>query len=231
MIENDREFPPLSPQRSAALSPLSLLAMIVTCVLTILICIAFIDRPAATWSHEVLRQPVIFVWMSRLVEPLTVITPLSLLLAGCAGLTGWRPGARCRLFLMCCLSTVIASLARTELKILFGRTWPETFTNNNPSWISNGVFGFSPFHGGAGWSSFPSGHTALIVGFLAVLWSRLPTLRPLYAVLILVEIVGLYGADYHFISDIIAGALVGVIAAAAAVVVTERALTNKPFSG
>jgi hypothetical protein len=40
----------------------------------------------------------------------------------------------------------------------FGRTWPESWLGDNPSWIRDDVFGFFPFHGGRGWESFPSGH-------------------------------------------------------------------------
>jgi membrane-associated phospholipid phosphatase len=99
--------------------------------------------------------------------------------------------------------------AKDQLKYAFGRTWPETWVNNNPSFIKDGVFGFFPFHGGTGWSAFPSGHTATIVAFVATLWVIWPRWRPLYA--------GLIGADYHWISDITAGgalaAAIGVVAA------------------
>ena len=107
--------------------------------------------------------------------------------------------------------------AKDQLKYAFGRTWPETWVNNNPSFIKDGVFGFFPFHGGTGWSAFPSGHTATIVAFVATLWVIWPRWRPLYAVVVALPVIGLIGADYHWISDIIAGgalaAAIGVVAA------------------
>lgn len=105
--------------------------------------------------------------------------------------------------------------AKDQLKYAFGRTWPETWTNNNPSFIKDGVFGFFPFHGGSGWGAFPSGHTATIVAFMATLWVIWPRWRVLYAIVIALPIIGLIGADYHWVSDIIAG---GALAAAIGVV-------------
>ena len=107
--------------------------------------------------------------------------------------------------------------AKDQLKYAFGRTWPETWVNNNPSFIKDGVFGFFPFHGGTGWTAFPSGHTATIVAFMTTLWVLWPRWRPLYAIAVALPVIGLIGADYHWISDIVAGgalaAAIGVVAA------------------
>jgi membrane-associated phospholipid phosphatase len=42
-----------------------------------------------------------------------------------------------------------------------------------------------------------------------VLWIQYPRLRPLYALVVLAVAVGLIGANYHFLSDVIAGGFVG----------------------
>jgi membrane-associated phospholipid phosphatase len=42
-----------------------------------------------------------------------------------------------------------------------------------------------------------------------VLWIVYPKWRPLYALVVLVVAVGLIGANYHFLSDVIAGGFVG----------------------
>ena len=56
-------------------------------------------------------------------------------------------------------------------KGLFGRTWPESWLGNNPSWIRDGVFRFFPFHGGAGLGFlFPLGHAAVITATATLLW-------------------------------------------------------------
>jgi hypothetical protein len=48
----------------------------------------------------------------------------------------------------CSISLVVAEVAKNQLKYDFGRTWPETWVNNNPSLIGNGAYGFNFFHGG-----------------------------------------------------------------------------------
>jgi membrane-associated phospholipid phosphatase len=81
---------------------------------------------------------------------------------------------------------------------------------NNPSLIHDGVYGFNPFHeAGIAYASFPSGHTAAICALMSVLWICYPRFWPVYLAAILAVSIGLVGADYHFLSDVIAGAFVG----------------------
>jgi membrane-associated phospholipid phosphatase len=100
---------------------------------------------------------------------------------------------------------------KEELKWAFGRTWPETWirASPNPSYFGNGTYGFFPFHGGQGYASFPSGHTTAITAFAGAVWILWPKLRWLALALALAVAIGLLGADYHWLSDIIAGAIVG----------------------
>src|SRR5262249_32199585 len=111
--------------------------------------------------------------------------------------------------LLTALAYVASSAIKETLKYAFGRTWPETWINNNPSLIRDGVSGFNFFHGGPGYASFPSGHTAAIASVMVVLWICYPRGRPLYALLIATVVIGLLGANYHFLSDIIAGGFIG----------------------
>ena len=100
-------------------------------------------------------------------------------------------------------------MIKDQLKFVFGRTWPDTWINNNPSLIRDGVSGFNFFHGGAGYSAFPSGHTTVTCAVVAVFWVSYPRYRPLYAALVAVVVIGLIGANYHFLSDVIAGGFIG----------------------
>ena len=104
-----------------------------------------------------------------------------------------------------------------------GRPGPDTWIDNNPSWIRNHVFGFFPFHGGAGYASFPSGHTTAITAPCAVLWRAAPAFRPLAVVLVALVACGLLVSDYHFVSDVLAGLGVGTGAAS----VVWQAITRK----
>ena len=106
-----------------------------------------------------------------------------------------------RTVLIVSVATVLATAAVIALKYAFGRLWPETWIENNPSWISNHEFGFRPFHGGAGYESFPSGHTARITAPFAVLWQRLPRYRVVWVLAPLLVMAGLLAADFHLIHN------------------------------
>jgi membrane-associated phospholipid phosphatase len=183
---------------------------------------AFVDRPASTWAHATLHGVVVFPWLTWLVNPLLPVAMVGLAAAGlavtgfAAGL-GWRPNALGKTLIACCLAAVFAFVMKDALKFVFGRTWPESWIDDNPSWIRDGVYGFHLFHGGRGWGSFPSGHMTLITAPFAVLWQRAGRWRWLCAVPVLAVAIGLFGANYHFISDMIAGFYLGVACATGAV--------------
>ena len=108
----------------------------------------------------------------------------------------------------CCLSVAAAYTISEALKVVTGRTGPETF-GGSPSWIGDGIYGFFPFREGEGYAYFPSGHTAIASAFAGVVWQRLPALRILWLVLMVAVMVGLYAANWHWVSDIIAGLALG----------------------
>jgi membrane-associated phospholipid phosphatase len=119
---------------------------------------------------------------------------------------------------------LVAVSIKDQAKFAFGRLWPETWVYGNPSWIANGAYGFAPFHGGAGWSSFPSGHMTVITAPMVVLALAQPRWRWIAAIPVALVAIGLFGADYHFVGDMIAGTLLGWVCAAIAVGVVDRRL-------
>jgi membrane-associated phospholipid phosphatase len=191
------------------MSPLA--AWIVTLLLTslaVVVSFLWLDRPIAYLAHD-LTQP--FDLFSRLpkTEAISATAALVVLALGVRALTGralTRPQA---VLVLCGLSLGAATVIKNQLKFVFGRTWPETWLNNNPSLIRDGVYGFHPFHGGRAYESFPSGHTAVTIAVLSVLWICYPRFRPLFALIGLGVAGGLVGANFHFLSDVIAGAFVG----------------------
>ena len=171
--------------------------------------IEFLDRDVSTWSHAALHRPAAFEWLTYIVDPLLPAAILIVALAGLAALFGWRPGPIARAALACGIAVLVAVALKDQLKFAFGRTWPETWVDNNPSWIGTGTFGFSPFHKGSGWASFPSGHTTVITAPMAVLWNAAPRFRIVWLALPPLVAIGLIASDYHFLGDIIAGAYLG----------------------
>jgi len=190
-----------------------LLGAALSCMILTGLAIAFVDRPASTWSHAMLHGLVGFQWLTHLVDPTLPAAVVVLVAAGVGALSGWPPPPWFKTLIACSVATVIAVVIKDELKYACGRLWPETWINHNPSWIGNAAFGFFPFHGGEGWGSFPSGHTTRMAAFMAVLWLRVPRLRWLWTTLVSLVALGLFGADYHFVGDIIAGAYLGVACA------------------
>lgn len=193
-----------------------------TCVALTGIAYFWLDRPIASFVNAQFHGQAIFDRMQKLPEVLPGAAALVLLGLVAAKATGRSLGRSGEILVRCSLSLVVAVAIKDQLKYLFGRTWPETWINNNPSFIKDGVFGFFPLHGGPGWASFPSGHMTAITSVLAVLWTLWPRWRWLYVLAWLDVVVGLLGADYHWLSDIVAGSFLGAAIGAVASTVRPR---------
>lgn len=180
-------------------------------VLTAL-CIAFVDRAASSWSYTHLHAMRMSTadWATHLVDPLPALAVAALLVIGLRALgSDWRPVGGWRTLMIGALAVMVAIALKEQLKYVFGRTWPETWVNGNPSWIRDGVYGFHFLHGGAGWASFPSGHMTAMSAVSGTLWTRLPKWRWLAILLCLLVAGGLFACDYHYIGDMVAGTFLG----------------------
>lgn len=171
--------------------------------------VAFLDRPIALFAHNHPSFPALLTGLTRIPEVLGGFA-----IVGIVGLGIWRAtygslGRMGETGFLASLAIIVAEAIKTSLKLAFGRAWPETWVNNNPSFIRDGVYGFFPFHGGPGYASFPSGHTTVVTAAMVVLWLRVPRFRPIFAAAIGATVIGLLGMDYHFFSDIFAGFCLG----------------------
>jgi membrane-associated phospholipid phosphatase len=215
---------PETPTRPLV-NPQGLLAATMVFAFLAVLCIAFVDRPVATWVHEnvggerydwftidYVGVPLKFGPFALMATPAEALWPLAPFVAvvmAIAALIGWPVKGYCRIALAFCFSVLTAIPINGYLKYAFGRTWPESWIGRNPSWIGNGVYGFFPFHEGEGWRAFPSGHTMVISAFASVLYVALPKLRLACVALVALVVVGLIGGNYHFVSDTIAGLYFG----------------------
>jgi membrane-associated phospholipid phosphatase len=123
------------------------------------------------------------------------------------------------------LSIVLTKLLVTPLKVVFGRTWPQYHT---PSLIGDGTYAFNFFHAGPSFESFPSGHMASICALFVVFWLWYPAYKPIYTFVIVGMATGLIIGNYHFLSDVIAGAFVGSATAASLVHMYESWCARGP---
>jgi membrane-associated phospholipid phosphatase len=198
------------PNSPAAVSRVTtwLIALLVT-IVVVAVAYAWLDRPIAFFAHGELAKEKLFAELPKISEWFAVIAVGVFAVLGLRGLTG-RPLSKLEaVALLCALSLVTSAAVKNYLKFAFGRTWPETWVDNNPSLIRDGAYGFNFFHGGRGYEAFPSGHTTAVCAVMAVLWICYPKWRPLYALVVAAVVVGLIGADFHFLSDIVAGAFIG----------------------
>jgi membrane-associated phospholipid phosphatase len=188
-----------------------LLALALTTVIVI-IGYYWLDRPIAFWVHAHLGGS-----GRRVLEPVTHI-PDSLVPAavtaffglGSRALSGRPLSWLAYVVVACSVSVTMAQATKNLLKYVFGRTWPETRTHDNPSLIHDGAYGFNWFHGGPGYGSFPSGHMAATCAVISVLWICYPRMKPLCVLAAFAVAAALIGANFHFFSDVIAGRFVGV---------------------
>jgi membrane-associated phospholipid phosphatase len=102
-------------------------------------------------------------------------------------------------------SVPLAFVLKTLLKQLFGRM-------NTRFWLFHqGGREFHWFRGEENYSGFPSGHMAVFTAFLASAWLFYPRQRPVWLGLMLLLGVALIVTDYHFLSDVLAGAYLGLM--------------------
>jgi membrane-associated phospholipid phosphatase len=187
------------------------------CVAAVLVCYFWIDRPVAFFVyHHQINKFQVFCWLTYPPPELQTWSPLVLTVLMVR--RAWGPSMRWqKVLLVACLSLIVADEFRTSLGDVCGRYWPETWSDNNPSLIGNSRYGFHPFQRGDDIGSFPSGHAARILGFATVWLIATPRTRLIVAVLCVAMLVSLVAMNYHFVSDVIAGSVLGGIVATYAV--------------
>ncbi len=194
------------------------------CVALVGVSIAFIDRPVARFVHAELRDGPVAASVARLPETTTLVPLLTLIVAVVCLASGMRAARVLRIAAIALVSFGTAEAIKTGLKYAFGRTWPETWTQDNASFIRDGVYTFSPFHGGSGFASFPSGHMTAAASVMTVAWLLLPRGRAVWALITLLSAAGLLAMNYHFVGDVIAGFFLGSAVSFAMVRLARRVL-------
>jgi membrane-associated phospholipid phosphatase len=170
----------------------------------------WVDRPLALFVHAQLQHYDLFARLTYIPEVLTPLVLLAFAAVGLHALLGCKLPKLETVAVLAGASLAVSDAVKDKLKFAFGRTWPETWVRNNPSFIHDGVFGFNPFQGGPGFAAFPSGHTSAICAVMTVLWLCYPRFRLLYATAMAAVAIGLVGADFHFLGDVIAGGFLGI---------------------
>ena len=206
------------------------LIAIAVCTAAVLACYFWIDRSVAffVYRHHI-NTIRVFRWLTY--PPPEVQNWSALALAILMIRRAWGPFLHWqKVLLVACVSLIVADDFRISLGDVCGRYWPETWTHDNPSLIGTGTYGFHPFQRGDDIGSFPSGHACRIFGFAAVWMIAMPRSRTVQiAVIVLCApmLMSLVAMNYHFVSDVIAGSVLGGIVATYAVHLARLELTSE----
>ncbi len=175
--------------------------------------IAYLDRELADFFHQNVHGIGI---LASLVETPKLIVGLSLLWIA-STLVANRANFLIPYWLNSARYPAISVLASVPiiyfLKWVFGRSRPTSLNRPIGSYISDGTYEFSPFMNDFAHQSFPSGHITVMAAFAAAIILSRPRLWPLGPILILPVGAGLLALNFHFLSDMIAGTLVGILVA------------------
>ena len=187
------------------------------CIVAVLICYFWVDRGVAffVYDHHI-NHIALFRWLTY--PPPEVQNWSALILTILIVRRAWGPFLRLeKVLLVACVSLIVADDFRISLGDVFGRYWPETWTHDNPSLIGTGTYGFHPFQRGDDVGSFPSGHACRILGFAGVWMFAMPATRVIATVLCVPMLASLVAMNYHFVSDVVAGSVLGALVAMYAV--------------
>jgi membrane-associated phospholipid phosphatase len=188
-----------------------------SCIAAVVICYFWVDRSVAffVYDHHI-NTIEVFRWLTY--PPPEVQNWAALVLTILIVRRAWGPFLRWqKALLVACISLIVADDFRISLGDVFGRYWPETWTHDNPSLIGTGTYGFHPFQRGDDIGSFPSGHACRILGFGGVWMFSMPRSRVTAIVLSVPMLLSLIAMNCHFVSDVIAGSVLGALVAMYAV--------------
>jgi membrane-associated phospholipid phosphatase len=170
----------------------------------------WLDRPMALWIHGILGQRYFSDQIVR--SPLVsipLLAALAFVVVGLVAIDGRHFSKIEKVMAVAIINVLITIVIKDQLKFMFGRTWPDTWTPGIVSFLQDGVYGFHFFQPGKSFESFPSGHAAVAAAVLSVGWILSPKLRALFAAGIVAVDVALVALNLHFLSDVIAGSFLG----------------------
>lgn len=186
------------------------LGSLLAIVIFTLICVYWLDRPTATFVHDTVGRVILGGVADSKISSLPLLSAVIFVACGLAAVLGRQFSTVETTALLCDVSTLAAETIKNELKFVFGRTWPDSWTPGIHSFIRDNAYGFHFFQSDRSYESFPSGHAAFVAAILSVVWLLYPKLRGLCLICIAVADVGLVALNVHFISDVVAGTFVGI---------------------
>ena len=174
------------------------------------ISVLWLDKPIALFVHHTLGWEISLGVADSPILSIPLLSSLVFVVCGLSAVLGRQFSMLEKTVLLCDVSTLAAETIKNELKFTFGRTWPDSWAPGIQSFIRDNAYGFHFFHSGKSFKSFPSGHAAFVAAIMSVIWILYPKLRPACSACVVAADVGLIALNVHFLSDVVAGSLVGV---------------------
>lgn len=181
--------------------------------IALFLCLLYADRPLALWLDRRFRGTVIYVVCLRAfyaVEGLGIVGAVLLALGG-----GWwiirRKLPRRVVDFLSALLVAALTLGLTELL-----KWAVGRSQVDPVFLREHVYGVRPFAGRHGYGAFPSATMSVSSAFLAGLGLGGQRSRIIAAVVLSLMVVAMLITNGHWLTDILAGTLLGLSVGAAA---------------
>lgn len=179
-------------------------------VIVVILCYLFVDRSVAYFVEEHgINLYSRLLWLEGIPTWFVFALPFTLLW-GIIRATSDKSTYLDHSLLTGSLALILTIVLTYTCKFVFARHWPDTFVNNNPSLLQHGFYGFRWFEWDRGLQAFPSGHTAAIFSVATSLQHSYPRFSGIGVALCVCVVIGLLGLNYHFVSDVIAGAMLGI---------------------
>jgi PAP2 superfamily len=161
------------------------------CIGVVAVSYVWIDRPVAYFVHGELREyRAVFDLAGRLPKVLGPFVVIGTLIFGVRAMMKRSLTETQIAVVLSALSLAISDILENWLKFAFGSTWPETWVQDNPSLIRDGIHSFNLFHGGPGFAAFPSGHMVAICAIVSVFWFLYLRLRAICGICIATVFIG-----------------------------------------
>ena len=195
---------------------LSIAFVVAICV--VFLAVFLVDDPVARFVSRLPWSGAIH--SKALGSPVLVIISGLTIVAGGFQATSGRPLSRLMQTMVIASFSLVWSVCIDEfvLKYVFGRDAPAQFLET----------GFDVFHWfqGAQNASFPSGHAVQLASVGSVFVLAYPKRWPIWCAFTCVGLVALVLGNWHFVSDVVAGAAIGIIGGIATFKLWQRAFLN-----
>ena len=184
------------------------------CIILVIISNQYIDKPLAEFIYKhtawVLYKKT-HLWFTEASQILYFLAPILVILLILKKIISNHLSKSQLTFLAIVINLIVTNNIKDALKLAFGRCNLVMHVKNIHEWLQSSQHGFHPFHGGVAYQSFPSGHTAAVFAATSIIWIVYPKWRWLCIISCLAVTSCLLIFNYHFLSDIIAGAFLGTI--------------------